>query len=212
MVIAGGAVMYYILFLKCIASGFFLAAPIGPVNLICIRRTLNEGQLSGLIIGLGAAAADALYGYAAAAGLHVLTAFIFHYSLVFRWLGGSFIIYLGYKIFYAIPQNPNGRKIPVNSRYRLFTGIFLLTLTNPITVFTFIAVFSSFGIAVLVTDFFAATLASLGVFIGSSLWWLTLTSIVYRFRHRVTPPIIIRINQIAGLIIILLGIASIMGL
>lgn len=204
--------MYYVLFLKCIASGFFLAAPIGPVNLICIRRTLNEGQLTGLIVGLGAALADAFYGYVAAAGLSVITAFLLHYSLALRWLGGSFIIFLGYKTFRSSPHRTKTKKNPVKNLYRLFTGIFLLTLTNPVMVFIFMAVFSSLGIAVLVTDFFTATLAALGILIGSSLWWITLTSIVRHFRHKVTPPLIDRINRVSGLIIILLGIAAIIEL
>jgi threonine/homoserine/homoserine lactone efflux protein len=201
-----------ILLIKCIISGFLLAAPIGPVNLICIRYTLSEGRLSGLIVGMGAAMADALYGLAAAAGLSILTDFILRYDIAFRWIGGLFIILLGFATFRAAPQNKSDDKHPGHSLYSLFAGVFLLTLTNPVTIFTFIAVFSSFGIAVLVTDLFTTALAALGVFIGSALWWLILTSIVCLFRSRVTPRIIVRINKIAGIIIILLGIASIRGL
>jgi threonine/homoserine/homoserine lactone efflux protein len=201
-----------ILLVKCIISGFLLAAPIGPVNLICIRYTLNEGRLPGLIVGMGAAMADVLYGSAAAAGLSILTDFILQYDIVFRWIGGLFIIFLGFATFRAAPQSKSGDKNPGRSLYSLFAGVFLLTLTNPITIFTFIAIFSSFGIAVLVTDLFTTALAALGVFIGSALWWIILTSIVCLFRNRVTPLVIDRINKIAGIIIILLGVTSIVGL
>jgi threonine/homoserine/homoserine lactone efflux protein len=207
----GDRSMNDILLMKCIISGFLLAAPIGPVNLICIRSTLSEGRATGLVVGMGAAVADALYGWAAAAGLSVLTAFILHYNVAFHWGGGLFIIYLGFVTFRAAPRNTADDKNPVRSLYSLFAGIFLLTLTNPVTVFTFIAVFSSFGIAVLATDLFTTALAALGVFIGSALWWITLTSIVSLFRNRITPHSIGRINKIAGIIIILLGVASLAG-
>lgn len=204
--------MYDILFIKCIVSGFLLAAPIGPVNLICIRYTLSEGRVSGLMVGIGAALADALYGLAAAAGLSVLTAFILQYDVVFRWGGGVFIILLGFATFRAHPGSTADNKNSKYSLYSLCGGVFLLTLTNPVTIFTFIAVFSSFGIAMLVTDRFTALLAALGVFIGSALWWGILTSLVCLFRSRVTPRVIVQINKIAGIIIIVLGVASIVGL
>lgn len=200
-----------ILLIKCIISGFLLAAPIGPVNLICIRYTLSEGRVLGLIVGMGAAFADVLYGCAAAAGLSVLTDFILKYDIAFRWIGGLFIIFLGFSAFRATPQNTSDEKNPEPSLYSLFAGVFLLTLTNPVTIFTFIAIFSSFGIAVLVTDLFTTALAALGVFIGSALWWITLTSIVCLFRSKVTPRVIVRINKIAGIIIMLLGVVSIVG-
>lgn len=201
--------MYYILFLKCIVSGFFLAAPIGPINLICIRRTLTEGRVPGLVVGMGAAAADALYGYTAAAGLSIITSFVLHNHMFVRWVGGFFIMCLGVKIFCTAPSNPETEHSPNHNPYKLFAEVALLTLTNPATVFSFIAVFSSFGIAVLITNFWAATLAALGVFFGSALWWITLTSIVCLFRNKVTPNVIASINKIAGTLIILLGVGSI---
>ncbi|HWR45161.1 LysE family translocator [Sporomusa sp.] len=203
--------MDYVLLIKCILSGFFLAAPIGPVNLICIRSTLTYGYITGLTVGIGAALADTLYGYAAAAGLSFITDFISRYHTAFRWGGGVFIIYLGLRTLRATPQDLTLEKEPPNL-FRLFAGIFLLTLTNPITVFVFIAVFSSLGIAVLVTDFFTTVLAAFGVFIGSTLWWITLTGIAHLFCNKVTPGTLGRINKIAGSIIILLGIASLFEL
>lgn len=202
--------MDYILLIKCIVSGFLLAAPIGPVNLICIKRTLSDGRNAGLIVGMGAALADALYGYAAAAGLSAVTDFIFHYETAFRWGGGLFVIYLGLRTFRAAPRSSTtaAEKNSDHSLTKLFTGVFLLTLTNPLTVFAFIAAFSSLGIAMLVTNFFTTVLATFGVLIGSALWWITLTSIVCLGRDRITPSVIAQINKVAGIIIILIGIAS----
>ncbi|WP_371373558.1 LysE family translocator [Sporomusa aerivorans] len=203
--------MDYVLLVKCILSGFFLAAPIGPVNLICIRNTLTYGYITGLTVGLGAALADTLYGYAVAAGLSFITDFISRYHLAFRWGGGIFIIYLGLRTLCSAPQDLGPEQKPPNL-YKLFAGIFFLTLTNPITIFAFIAVFSSLGIAVLITDFFTTCLAAIGVFTGSALWWLTLTGIVHLFYNKVTPVTLSRINKIAGIIIILLGITSLFEL
>ncbi|WP_371362041.1 hypothetical protein SRRS_32960 [Sporomusa rhizae] len=201
--------MYYILFLKCVISGFLLAAPIGPVNLICIKSTLSKGRISGLIVGLGAATADALYGYAAAAGLNFLISFINQYETAFRWGGGMFIAYLGWKTFQSVPPSPSIDKETTKNLYKVFAGIFLLTLTNPITIFSFIATFSSLGIAILVTSLPKAALAALGVFLGSLLWWIILTSAISFFRDKVTPKTISYINKLAGALIILIGIASI---
>lgn len=199
--------MDYVLFLKCILSGFFLAAPIGPVNLICIRNTLTYGYITGLTIGLGAALADTLYGYAVAAGLSFITDLISRYHLAFRWGGGIFIIYLGLRTLRSAPQDLSSERNSPNL-YKLFASIFFLTLSNPITIFAFIAIFSTLGIAVLITDFFTTCLAAVGVFTGSVLWWLTLTGIVHLFHDKVTPATLSRINKLAGSIIILLGIVS----
>lgn len=201
--------MSYILFFKCIVSGLLLAAPIGPVNLICIKRTLSEGRKSGLIVGLGAAAADAVYGYAAAAGINFLISFINQYEAAFRWAGGLFIAYLGWRTYHSVPQSPVIDKSTSKSFYVLFAGIFLLTLTNPVTVFSYIATFSSFGIAVLITSLSKAVLAALGVFLGSLLWWIILTNVTSLFRDKFATETIGYLNKVAGILIILIGIASI---
>lgn len=201
--------MSYILFIKCILTGLLLAAPIGPVNLICIKRTLSEGRISGLVVGLGAATADAVYGYAAAAGLNFLTSFINEHEAAFHWVSGLFIAYLGWLTYHSLPQSQVVEKETSKTLLGLFTGIFLLTLTNPVTIFTYIATFSSFSIAVLVTSVAKAALASCGVFLGSLLWWIILTSVLSFFRDKITSKIIGCINKIAGVLIILIGIASI---
>lgn len=201
--------MDYLLMYKCVISGFILAVPIGPVNLICINRTLSEGRKSGLVVGLGAAAADAVYGYAAAAGLNVITEFVLQYEAAFRWGGGLFISYLGWKTFTSRPQQQTLTKNNPQDFYALFSAIFFLTLANPITVFTYIATFSSFDITRLISSFTQASLAALGVFLGSSFWWLVLTSIICLFQDKVTPQVLANVNKFAGIIIILIGLVSI---
>lgn len=203
--------MTTLLALKCIISGFLLAAPIGPVNLLCIQTTLQAGRARGLIIGWGAAAADMLYGYAAAAGLQALTAFLLQHAAWFRIGGGLCIIYLGLKTLRPPTDRQPLQPQQATGRLQLFTEVFLLTLANPVTVFTFLAVFSSLGISGLVTSYTAQLLAALGVFIGSALWWLTLTSCVAFFQHKITPVALHQVNRIFGLFIIGLGVVSLLG-
>lgn len=204
--------MYSLLFIKCIISGFFLAAPIGPVNLICLKRTLSEGRLTGLAAGLGAALADAIYAHVAAAGMHVFTDFILRYASLLRWGGGLLIIYLGYRTFRSAAFCREEIRTSPRSLLRLVGEVFLLTLTNPFTIFAFFAVFSSFGIAGGITSLTAAALVASAVFLGSSLWWITLTGLVSFFRNRMTDELIAKINRLSGILIILLGIVSILEL
>lgn len=201
--------MAYILLIKCIIAGLLLAAPLGPVNLICMKRTLSEGRLSGLAVGLGAATADAIFGYIAAAGLNFLILFINEHETAFRWVGGLFIAYLGWLIYRSKPPSLVIEKKANKTLLGLFCGIFLLTLTNPVTIFTYIATFSAFNIGVLVTSLTKAALAAFGVFLGSFLWWLFLTSVISFFRDKITVKTLGYINKIAGVLIILLGIAAI---
>ena len=158
--------MEYVVFFKCLTSGFLLAAPIGPVNLICIRSTLNEGRLAGLTVGLGAAVADALYGYAAAAGLTFVRNALLHHEHILRWGGGLFIIYLGYRTFHDLPADPALDNPSASNLPKLFASILCLTLANPVTIFTFMAAFSSFGIARHVHGFLQAAWAAVGVLLG----------------------------------------------
>lgn len=202
--------MHSLLFLKCMLSGFLLAAPIGPVNLICLKRTLSEGRLSGLAAGLGAALADALFAYVAAAGLHVFTDFLLRHALLLRWLGGLLIIYLGYRTFRSAVACREDARPSSHSLLRLAGKVFVLTLTNPLTIFAFLAVFSSLGIAGNITSLTATVLTALAVFAGSTLWWLTLTGLVACFRSRITDKVIVKINRLSGVLIILLGIVSLL--
>lgn len=201
--------MAYILFIKCILAGLLLAAPIGPVNLICIKRTLNEGRKAGLVVGLGAAAADAVYGYAAAAGLNFFISYIYEHETVFRWIGGLLIAYLGWLTYRSEPQIRAAEKETGKTLFGLFVGVFLLTLTNPVTIFTYIATFSALGIALLVTSLAKAAFAAFGVFLGSMLWWIILTSVISYLQDKITVKSIGYINKIAGVLIILIGIVSI---
>jgi threonine/homoserine/homoserine lactone efflux protein len=190
-------------FLKGIAIGFFMAIPIGPIGIMCIRKTLTEGKLSGLIIGLGAATADLFYGCVAAFGLTLISDTLNSQRFWIRIIGGALLFFLGIKTFLAQPKDPK-IKISGSGRLRSFFTVVVLTLTNPLTIFAFIAVFAAFGLGDGLS-FFSAVVLVAGVFIGSCLWFFLLTSGTILFRKKLDLVGLKWVNKIAGILIIISG-------
>ncbi len=201
--------MGLIIFLKGIMIGFAMAVPVGPLGIMCIRKTLTEGQLRGLIIGLGAATADFLYGCVAAFGLTFISTALVSERIWIRLAGGSLLIFLGIRTFRARPTDPN---IPITSSsiVRIYLTAVFLTLTNPLTIFAFIAIFAALGLANGLGDFSTSALVA-GVFVGSSLWFLILSSIVRLFREKLDFDGLRWVNRIAGVLIIISGIIAIVS-
>ncbi len=198
------------LFFKGIIIGFAMAVPIGPIGIICIRKTLTEGRMRGLIIGLGAATADMLYGSIAAFGLTVISDTLLSQRIWIRLVGGMLLLYLGLCTFRAYAKDP---KIEIQSSGRLrsyFTTIFL-TLTNPLTVFAFIAVFAALGLGNGLSFFSASALVA-GVFTGSCLWFVSLSSGATLFRRKLDMVGMQWVNKIAGILIIISGVIAIVSL
>lgn len=193
------------LFLRTVVIGFSIAAPVGPIGVLCIRRSLAEGWLAGLLTGLGAATADACYGAIAGFGLTFLSDFLVSQLLYFKLLGGLFLCYLGVKTWLAKPA----REAATAPSHRLGTygSTVLLTLTNPLTILAFAAVFTGLGFASSATPSNALLLV-LGVFSGSALWWLTLSGSVSFWRSRFNPRYLQWLNRISGLILLVFGIIS----
>ena len=191
------------IFLKGIFIGFALAVPIGPIGIMCIRRTLTEGRLRGLIIGLGAATADLLYGCIAAFGLTVISETLVSQRILIRLIGGALLLFLGIRIFRKLPADP---KIPINSisNLRSYLTAFLLTLTNPLSIFAFIAIFAALGLGSDLGNFSASVLVA-GVFIGSCLWFFSLSSAVMLFRKKLDLVGLKWVNRIAGILVIISG-------
>jgi threonine/homoserine/homoserine lactone efflux protein len=190
-------------FLKGIAIGFLMAIPIGPIGIMCIRKTLTEGRLSGLIIGLGAATADVFYGCVAVFGLTVISDTLSDQRIWIRIVGGALLFFLGIKTFRAQPKDPK-LKISGSGRLRSYFTVVVLTLTNPLTIFAFIAVFAAFGLGVGLS-FFSAVVLVAGVFIGSCLWFFLLTSGSILFKKKLDLVSLKWVNKIAGILIIISG-------
>ena len=186
--------------------GFSIAAPVGPIGVLCVRRTLEEGRLHGLVSGLGAATADAIYGSIAAFGLASISKLLVQQQHWFSVLGGAFLCFLGIRAILAKPSEKslNKKKFGLKGAY---VSTFLLTLSNPVTILSFIAVFASLGIGSS-GDFSSASLLVLSVFLGSASWWLVLSGAVNTFRAKVTPRILTWINRVSGVILLGFGLVA----
>jgi len=199
--------MELMLFLKGIIIGFAMAVPIGPIGIICIRKTLTEGRVRGLIIGLGAATADLLYGSVAAFGLTVISDTLLSHRIWIRLVGGALLLFLGIRTFLARPKDPKFQ-IQDGGRLRSYFTTVFLTLTNPLTIFAFLAVFAALGLGNGLS-FFAASVLVAGVFAGSFLWFLSLSSGATLFRNKLDVIGLGWVNKIAGILIIISGIIAI---
>jgi threonine/homoserine/homoserine lactone efflux protein len=218
-------------FLRGLMIGFSIAAPVGPIGVLCIRRTLAHGRASGLISGLGAAVADACYGSIAAFGLTFVTSLLVAQGDWLRLIGGAFLCYLGVKTFLEKPASLEEFNLSTTSdlhagiglkgsfvrsradqaRARLadFASTFLLTLTNPMTIISFTAIFAGLGVADSGGSASTALKIILGVFSGSALWWLILSTAADVLRARFLQPAGLRwVNWISGLIITAFGLAA----
>jgi threonine/homoserine/homoserine lactone efflux protein len=190
---------------KGLVLGFSIAAPVGPIGVLCIRRTLARGFSSGLISGLGAASADAFYGTIAAAGLTLVANFLINQRLWLGLLGGGFLLYMGVKTFRTLPpaESNSSEKSRTGGDY---LSTLLLTLSNPMTIFMFVAIFGSFGFQSGALYGYYAFLLVLGVFSGSALWWLILSALVSLLREKVNANLMAWVNRLAGVVIAGFGI------
>ena len=192
-----------------VVIGFSIAAPVGPIGVLCIRRTLADGRPAGLLTGLGAATADAVYGAIAALGLTALTDALVGGQGWIRLIGGAFLIYLGVRTLLAKPAE---REAAVPRRAGLlgaFASTFVLTLTNPMTILSFVAVFAALGLGTSHPEPLSAAGLVLGVFVGSALWWLTLSAAVGLFRSRFDVQALTWVNRVSGAIITVFGLAAV---
>ena len=194
--------------LKGLALGFSIAAPVGPIGVLVIRRTMTRGFRSGFTSGLGAASADAVYGVIAAAGLTLVSDFLVRQAFWMRLLGGGFLLYLGARIFFSRPPDPDA-PVPRGGSGGDYFSTFLLTLSNPMTIIAFVAILGGLGAGGAFR--LGAFLLVLGVFSGSALWWLTLSALVGALRARLTGGALLWVNRAAGAVIVVFAIAILAG-
>jgi threonine/homoserine/homoserine lactone efflux protein len=195
--------MEAIFLLKGVVIGFSIAAPVGPIGVLCIRRSLANGMAVGFASGLGAATADATYGCVAAFGLTAISGFLVRQQFWLALLGGIFLCYLGVRTFLARPA-AEAAQAQSNSLFTAYLSTLFLTITNPATILSFVAVFAGFGLGA-ATDYFAAGMLVLGVFLGSAMWWLILSGSVGLLRSRLNVSLMQSVNRISGLILFAFG-------
>ncbi len=197
--------------LRGIVLGFSIAAPVGPMAVLCIRRTLANGRVAGLITGLGVATADTIYGFIAAFGLTFIANFLIGQQLWIRLIGGGFLCYLGLKTLLSEPAERSASTVSTGL-VGAYLSALLLTLTNPATILSFVALFAGLGVGSTSGDYGAAALIVLGVFTGSALWWLILSGGVGLFRAKFDRTAMRWVNRLSGLVIIMLGLLNLVSL
>jgi threonine/homoserine/homoserine lactone efflux protein len=190
------------LLLRGFIIGISIAAPVGPIGILCIRRTLAEGRLTGFLSGLGAATADMIYGAIAAFGLTIVMDLLIGQAIWLRLLGGSFLMYLGIRTFLSKPAE-QAAQTNRNGLIGAYLSTFFLTITNPMTILAFIGIFA--GAMPLGANNSPLVLVA-GVFAGSAFWWLALSLGVGLMRERLGPNLMLWINRLSGMVIFIFGI------
>jgi threonine/homoserine/homoserine lactone efflux protein len=204
------------LFIRSLFIGLSVAATIGPMSILCIQRTMNRGFFYGLISGLGIATADGLYGSIAGLGLTVIAGFLVSQQTWIRLLGGLFLLYLGGKTILTKPAERAARAVSATSFIGAYASTLLLTLTNPLTIISFAAIFASLGVGGGPGSTLTALPVIGGVFLGSMLWWFLLTGGISLLRTRpllsASSPWLLWLNRISGGIIALFGLLALLSL
>ncbi|MBY0431156.1 MAG: LysE family transporter [Rhodospirillales bacterium] len=193
------------LFFRGLVIGFAIAAPVGPVGVLCIRRALADGRTAAFIAGLGAAFADTFYGAVAALGLTAVSQFLLEQQTALRLGGGAFMIVLGLRTYHTLPTiEPTPIRGP--GLVKDFLSSFSITLTNPATILAFMGVFAAMG-AMGIEAGAGADILITGVFFGSALWWLVLSAAAGAVRSRFTPDWLRRLNHGSGVALVVFGVA-----
>jgi threonine/homoserine/homoserine lactone efflux protein len=200
---SGVALVYF----KGMLIGLFIAAPVGPIAMLCISRTLTDGTLSGLATGLGAATADATYGIVAGFGITAIYAMMIEHELWMKLVGGGLLCLMGLKVVFFPPPLSTS----VVPKTRLHGGLlvdfwttFFLTLANPVTLIAFAAAFAGMGQGDVLT-FADAGIMVLGVFCGSAFWWLALSFSADRIRRWLNPRVLGIAHRVIGIAIAIFG-------
>ncbi len=198
-------------YLRGLILGLSIASVVGPMSVLCMQRTIHRGLLYGLVSGLGIATADGVYGSIAAFGLTLITAFLVSQQMWIRLIGGLFLLYLGIRTIFTKPAE-RAAAAKASNFPGAYVSTFLLTLTNPLTILSFAAVFAGLGVGGTSHSVISAALVVLGVFSGSTLWWCFLTGSLSLLRRKFTPAWLLWINRISGGVITIFGLLALLSM
>lgn len=198
--------------IKGFIIGFTIAASIGPIGILCIRRSLANGYLSGLLSGMGAASADGIYGAVAAFGLTFISSFLVKQQIWLQIIGIIFLLYLGIKIFLEKPKENNEKKVESKGLLNDYLSIFFLTIINPMTILLFTAVFAGLGMAKGSESYVPASMLTIGVLTGSALLYFLLSVVFGVFGKKLKSNVIILVNKISGSIIMGFALVTVISL
>ena len=193
---------------KGVVTGLAVSIPLGPLGILCIQRTVNKNWKSGIFSGIGIAMADTVYAFVAGFSLSIIVDFIRTYELYFKLVGFFVLLLLGIYIFRSNPTKQiQDYKLKGSSHLQDFLTTFLVTLSNPLSVFVFIAIFTGYSIVLQFSQPLEALLMIGGIFMGGSLWWLIITGFANLFRHKFTINTLYWANRIIGLGVIVIAVA-----
>lgn len=195
---------WILIFLKGTVAGLFIAAPVGPVAVLCIKRAMYYGAAGGLAAGFGAALADAFFGAVAGFGVAAVSGWLIEHELPIRGIGGIILVVLGGHLFLSRSAAPDGSATGMGLA-GTFATTFTLTLTNPITILSFLTVFASLGLAGAELSYGLAGVLVAGVFFGSAVWWVAISAIVVFARGKIGFEWMPVIKRWSGLLIIAFG-------
>jgi threonine/homoserine/homoserine lactone efflux protein len=202
--------MFLTLIAKGILIGLLVSIPLGPIGVLVIQRTVNKSRMAGLLSGMGAALSDTLYAIIAGFSLTFVIDFIRTNEMLFQAVGALVVLGLGIHIFFKDPVTDLRKsRLRGNTHFQDMLSSFLVTFSNPLTVFVFLAVFTSSGVASSLEQPYHSFFVIFGVFLGAFIWWFSLSGIVSLFRHKINLRILWWINKSAGLAIVLFVLVSI---
>lgn len=207
-----GLSMLFIIFLKGILIGFAIAAPVGPIGILCIRRTLSGSYALGLVTGLGAAVADTFYGAIAGFSLVSIANFIKNNNFYLRLFGGILLAWIGLSIFRAPPRGLGQENADEGTFFHAFTSAFFLTISNPITLLVFGVAFAAMSISPAGDSLLQAFVLVFGVFLGAAIWWFSLSTSVHLMHHKLSDTQLLWINRSSGVMLIVFSIYILLSL
>lgn len=194
------------LLLKGLIIGFVIAAPVGPIGILCIQRSLHDGFKIGLMTGIGAALADGTYGIIAGFGLAAVSSMLIAQQFWIRVIGGLFLLYLGIKLLLTPPRERSKTGSRDSSPWHACATTYFLTITNPMTILSFVAIFAGLGLGSTSIAYTDAIFLVAGVTLGSAFWWLLLSGgVAYILHKRISQFFMRIINWISGGIILAFG-------
>jgi len=203
--------MFLTLIIKGILIGFLVSIPLGPIGVLVIQRTVNKSRIAGFLSGMGAAISDTLYAIIAGFSLTFVIDFIRQYEVYLQAIGALVLLGLGIHIFFKNPATDLRRnKLRGNTHFKDIISSFLVTFSNPLSVFVFLAVFTSSGVAVSLEHPYHSFFLILGIFTGAVIWWFSLSGIVSLFRHKINLRILWWINKSAGAIIVVFVLVTVL--
>jgi threonine/homoserine/homoserine lactone efflux protein len=197
---------------KGLILGFSVAAPVGPIGILCINRTINKNFAAGFASGLGAATADLIYGLIAGLGLTAISDFLINQKFWIQAIGLVFLVYIAIKTLMKKEKDIEFNSLADKGLLKDYLSTLLLTITNPMTILFFIAVFASLGLSKTINGFYPVIQLLLGVFIGSGIWWMFLCVLTNKLKKTINKKVLRKIDLISGILILFFGLLILIDL